>query len=103
MKQRRVLEPIYIADFSDYPRAQYLENELNEKYKIYLDQLKEKNDSSNYSISEGFFFCDSYIPNYVDGRNMSNLKKTNINFEEFYDFCKRVFKETFGLIIPQNI
>ena len=86
----------------NFSSVKSLENEINENYKIYLDQLNEKNNSSNYSIYDASVICDSYVPNYVDGRNMSKLKKTGINFEEFYDFCLRVLNETFGHIIPQN-
>ena len=33
---------------------------------------------------------------------MNNFKSTNIDFEEFYNFCKRVLNETFSEIKPQN-
>ena len=46
----------YVTEFSDYPSVQYLENELNEKYKKNIDQLKGKNNTSNYSYLEGNIF-----------------------------------------------
>ena len=80
----------YVTEFSDYPGAQYLENELNEKYKKNFDQLKEDNNVGNYTFYEGVFLCDSFIPNYIDGREITKLKNTKLNFEEFYDFCLRI-------------
>ena len=85
-----------------YPGALSLENELNEKYKKNIDQLKGNDGTSNYTYLDGNVLCDSFIPDYVDGRNMDNFKKTNIDFEEFYNFCKRVLNETFSEIKPQN-
>lgn len=67
-----------------------------------FDQLKEDNNVGNYTFYEGVFLCDSFIPNYIDGREITKLKNTKLNFEEFYDFCLRVLNETFGALIPQN-
>ena len=92
----------YLTDFSDYVGAQNLQNELNEKYKKNFDQLKGENNARNYTFFEGVFLCDAFIPNYVDGRNMTKLKNTNLDFEEFYDFCKRILNETFSDLIPQH-
>jgi hypothetical protein len=33
---------------------------------------------------------------------MTKLKNTNLDFEEFYDFCKRILNETFSDLIPQH-
>jgi hypothetical protein len=92
----------YATDFSDYVVAQNLQNELNEKYKKNFDQLKGENNERNYTFYEGVFLCDSFIPNYIDGRNLTQLKNTNLNFEEFYDFCIRILNETFSDLIPQK-
>ena len=92
----------YVTDFSDYVVAQNLQNELNEKYKKNFDQLKGENNERNYTFYEGVFLCDSFIPNYIDGRNLTQLKNTNLNFEEFYDFCIRILNETFSDLIPQK-
>ena len=87
----------------NYSGVKSLENEVNEKYKENFDQLKKKNNNtSNYTFYDCNMVCDSFVTNYADGRNMSNFKNTNINFEEFYDFCKRVLTETFAEVIPQN-
>ena len=94
----------FLAMFSNlnYPGVKSIENELNEKYKKYIDQLKGNDGTSNYTYLDGNLLCDSFITDYVDGRNMSNFKNTNVDFEEFYNFCLRVSNETLGEIMPKN-
>ena len=67
-----------------------------------IDQLKGKNNTNNYTFYEATSLCDLFISNYVDGREMIKLKNTNLDFDKFYDFCKRIFNENFGELVTQN-
>ena len=45
-----------LVPFKTIEVVKSLENEMNENYKIYLEKLNEKNNSSNYSIGDAFFY-----------------------------------------------
>ena len=64
-------------------------NEFNEKY---LEKFKKCIENKNFQFRFPYIYyiCDSYISNYVDGRNMTKLSSEGINLEEFYDYCQRL-------------
>ena len=57
----------------NYPGTKSLENEFNEKYKNYIDELKGNNKAKNYTFLECNLICDAFIANLADGKNMNNL------------------------------
>ena len=65
-----------------------IENELDEKYKDYINKFKENN-NTKYDIRQINSICDSFIA-------MTNLTNTGINKDEFYKFCLKTLNITFG-------
>ena len=63
--------------------------EFHEKYAEKVDEITGKT-AHNYSFSEIKSLCDPFIADYTDGRNMESFKKTGVNFDEFFGFCKKV-------------
>lgn len=72
---------------SNLPDVLSLEDEFNIKYKEKFNQLKNKNNSGNYSFSNITKICDSMIASYVDGRSLNKLSDIGINIKELYDYC----------------
>ena len=60
-----------------------IENEFNEKYKVYIDRFNGRNNTGNYSFSSITSLCDSVVASYVDGRALTKLNNTGINIEDF--------------------
>ena len=88
--------PKDLASSSNLPSMISLENEFNEKYKEKFNQLKNKNNSGNYSFSNITKICDSMVASYVDGRALNNLSDDGININEFYDYCQKALNISYG-------
>ena len=73
-----------------------IENEFNEKYKVYIDRFNGRNNTGNYSFSSITSLCDSVVASYVDGRALTKLNNTGINIEGLYDSCIRALNISFG-------
>lgn len=58
---------------------------FNERYGEKLDKFYEKKE--NYDMWFMDNFCDAYISAYTHKRQMKELNKTGIDFEELIDFC----------------
>ncbi len=58
---------------------------FNDLYKEKLNHFYEKEEEYNLTfINE---FCDAFITDYTDRRNMTELNNAGINFEKLLDFC----------------
>ena len=67
-----------------------MENEFNEKYGKILNEFYEENNTYDYVFMNRF--CDAIISGIFGGRNMSELKKTDINLDEIKTYCLGVQK-----------
>ena len=76
---------------SHNPRGYDIENEFNEKYKEKFNQFEGLGSTKNYTFHEISDICDTYIADYVDGREMSNFSKF-FDLDEFYEYCLRQFE-----------
>ena len=65
-------------------------NEFNEKYKTNLNKFF--GDFKNYDIDDIDKICDAFISSYADGRDLTEFKNTEINFEEFEEICLKYNK-----------
>ena len=63
--------------------------EFNEKYAEKVDKITGEI-PHNYSSFEIYSVCDDFIAGYTEGKNMDSFKKTGVDFDEFFGFCKRV-------------
>ena len=63
---------------------------FNEKYKDYLNKFY--NETKTYDFSSINNFCDAFIVDYTDRRNITDLKNTGVNFEELANSCYEVSK-----------
>ena len=88
--------PKNLESSSNLPDVLSLENEFNKKYKEKFNQLKNKNNSGNYSFSNITKICDSMIASYVDGRSLNKLSDIGINIKELYDYCLKALNISFG-------
>ena len=66
---------------------------FNDNYGETLNKFYGKNESYNISFLDNF--CDAYIASYTDQRDMLELHKTEINFEELIGFCYEYQKLSF--------
>ena len=73
------------------PEALNFTQEFNEKYgKTLKEYMKTQKDEYNLlDINE---FCDAFLSSYTDQRELSNFKKTGIDFEEMNDYCYEYFR-----------
>ena len=65
----------------------------NENFGKYILQFMNKSmDESNYlnNFENIKIICDSFIADYVDGRNMEKIRNSGINLEQFYDHCLNI-------------
>ena len=88
--------PKNLESSSNLPDVLSLENEFNKKYKEKFNQLKNKNNSGNYSFSNITKICDSMIASYVDGRSLNKLSDIGIHNKELYDYCLKALNISFG-------
>ena len=67
----------------------------NESFGKYINKFMNKttneNDNSfNYNFNDIKTICDSFIADYVDGREINDIKRSGINIEKFYDHCLNI-------------
>ena len=67
-----------------------IQKDFNDKYKTYFDEFYGYN--STYEFEWMNSFCSAFVPSYFDGRELIDLKKTGINFEEFNNYCTEIQK-----------
>lgn len=67
-----------------------LVDEFNEKYKSYIYTFRGSDSTANFTFAEIFQLIESFISSYVDGREMTKLASTGLNFEEFYNYALRI-------------
>ena len=66
---------------------------FNQKYKKYLNEFY--NESTTYDFDFLKSFCDAFVADYTDRRNITGLKNTGVNFEELAESCYEVLKINF--------
>ena len=76
---------------TNYKESKSIQKLLNHAEKKYADKLKiifnKSNNSFIRNLNDIFFITDSFLCNYVSGRNFSfPFKKYNINPKDFYKF-----------------
>ena len=67
----------------------------NENFGKYMNKFMNKtsneiDNSFNYNFEEIKTICDSFIVDYVDGRELYYIKKSGINVEKFYEHCLNI-------------
>ena len=65
---------------------------FNVKYKNYLNKLFGYESSNTYNFSYMNSLCDAFTSCYTDSREITELKNTGINFEDFINYCYEVQK-----------
>lgn len=69
-----------------------MREEFMEKYSESFNKILGLNYTFDYPIKNISIYCEAFIPNYYEGRNVSKLIDNGINFTEFHDFCIRHMK-----------
>ena len=74
-----------LNDLSEKFREKY-ENKLNKYFTLNNITI---NSEFNYSFYQLNLLCDTLYADYIDGKNLTNLKQL-INFDELYNDCKNI-------------
>ena len=67
-----------------------IEIDFNNKFKKYLNEFN--GDNSTYGFDWMNSFCGAFYPSYADGRELTDLKNTGIDLEEFNESCYEIQK-----------
>ena len=71
-----------------------LKQEFNDKYREKMNEFLGTNDEElDFSFIDKF--CDSFITSYSDKRELTEFKKTGLNFEELESFCHEYYKNMY--------
>lgn len=62
----------------------------NEKFGKYISKFMNKNYIGNYNFDRIKGICDSFIADYFDGREITNIKNSGINLDLFYEHCLNI-------------
>ena len=64
---------------------QYTNDTYGEYIFKFMNVSWEKNPNYIWEDSNLYYICDSYIADYISGRDMPHIKNTKINMEDFYN------------------
>ena len=71
-----------------------LKQEFNDKYRKKMNDFLGTNDEElDFSFINKF--CDSFITSYSDKRELTEFKKTGLNFEELENFCHKYYRNLY--------